>query len=530
MPQRLKITHQHFLKFSPTSRIQWHLKDQQNQPVRKCSIKCWASAYSAQETAHLLQGIPLVRCSVSFQTFNLSSDGGYRELRLRDPEVGDEMEGVDVQENPLVTDNSWLQRYMKRPPEMEDLSIYDVMTKYTWKKSNWRKKRSTTHVVLRVYPRFSPNPEDDRYEEYCQIKIILHHSFRNLASILEHEDQSWIELYTRCQTSNHEHPKDTLRSREEESRETPNEEEEDKELKNPDVMEMQEEDWQVWASLRPNQAIPLYAPEDIGRRPMDDGWDLEASRARWEHINQMSTWIDTMKKETPYHVDDLPNVNINSLTQEQRKVLEVFTETYTKILAGESPPQFLLNIDGTAGCGKTYLISAICQELRRMARENDQPDPIRVVAPSGVAALNISGRTIHSAFSLPINNDFVRLTGSRLANHQLLWEGVQFVIFDEKSMIGARTLAQVDWRSRQLCPRAADKPFSNLNIALVGDFAQLPPVGDSPLYAPPSETANDVVRHGSGLYNLFNESYRLQTVHRQSGNSPEQIQFRDLLC
>ena len=236
-----------------------------------------------------------------------------------------------------------------------------------------------------------------------------------------------------------------------------------------------------------------------------------------------------MKKETPYRVDDLPNVNINSLTQEQRKVLEVFTETYTKILAGKSPPQFLLNIDGTAGCGKTYLISAICQELCRMARENDQPDPIRVVAPSGVAALNISGRTIHSAFSLPINNDFVRLTGSRLANHQLLWEGVQFVIFDEKSMIGARTLAQVDWRSRQLCPRAADKPFSNLNIALVGDFAQLPPVGDSPLYAPPSETANDVVRHGSGLYNLFNESHRLQTVHRQSSNSPEQIQFRDLL-
>ena len=73
------------------------------------------------------------------------------------------------------------------------------------------------------------------------------------------------------------------------------------------------------------------------------------------------------------------------------------------------------------------------------------PSPIRVVAPSGVATLNISGRTIHSAFSLPINNvnEFVRLAGSRLANHQLLWEGVQFVIFDEKSMIGARTLVSL---------------------------------------------------------------------------------------
>ena len=78
-----------------------------------------------------------------------------------------------------------------------------------------------------------------------------------------------------------------------ESKDLPNEEEE---LENPDVMEMQEEDWQVWASLRPNQVIPLYAPEDIGQQPMDDGWDLEASHTRWEHINQMSTWIDLMKK------------------------------------------------------------------------------------------------------------------------------------------------------------------------------------------------------------------------------------------
>ena len=74
---------------------------------------------------------------------------------------------------------------------------------------------------------------------------------------------------------------------------------------------------------------------------------------------------------------------LTRLPQEQRKVFDVFTGTYTKILAGESPQQLLLNIDGTSGCGKTYLIRAICQELRRMAREDYKEDPIRVVAPTG---------------------------------------------------------------------------------------------------------------------------------------------------
>ena len=207
---------------------------------------------------------------------------------------------------------------------------------------------------------------------------------------------------------------------------------------------------------------------------------------------------------------------------------------YSNILAhneNDDPPQILFNIDGTAGCGKTYVIAAICQRLRDLAHQHDQPDPIRVLAPSGVAALNIHGRTLHSGFSLPLNG-FAPLTGSRLTNMQLLWEGVHFVIIDEKSMLGLRTLAQIDSRCRQLFPRNANKPFGNLSIALVGDFAQLPPVGDTPLYSPPSSAATDngcLSRDGSALYHLFTLSFRLSIVHRQGGDSPEQLGFRNLL-
>ncbi|KAF9536180.1 hypothetical protein CPC08DRAFT_652246, partial [Agrocybe pediades] len=78
-----------------------------------------------------------------------------------------------------------------------------------------------------------------------------------------------------------------------------------------------------------------------------------------------------------------------------------------------------------------------------MAADHGKPDPIRVFAPSGVAALNIRGRTLHSGFALSISGHSA-LSGSRLANMQIDWSGVHFVIIDEKSMLGLRTLAQLN--------------------------------------------------------------------------------------
>ena len=90
------------------------------------------------------------------------------------------------------------------------------------------------------------------------------------------------------------HPKDTLRCWEEENRE----QDEDEELLNPDIEEMEEKNWQAWARLRPNNNIPIYGVDDLGLRPIDDGWEIEASRANWNDINLlMSSWIDEQKKE-----------------------------------------------------------------------------------------------------------------------------------------------------------------------------------------------------------------------------------------
>lgn len=400
---------------------------------------------------------------------------------------------------------------MRRAPALEDMSLQEVCAQYTWHKGEWQKRRKDTHTVVRVYPRYSPNPEDPRYDEYCCTKVIFHHPFRDLNNLklTNGEEKTWPEIFAECRVSGHIHANDTLRSWEEESRGNDEEEDED-EAVNPDISAMEEADWQAWARDHPNAEIPAYDTSDLGRRPIDDGWDLEASYARWNDVPAMSVWIDERKREAGQHqqTDTGAPIDPNTLEDEQRLIYNKYVEAYTKIIAGEDAQRVLINVDGTAGCGKTYLIRSVCQKLRQMAEDNGLPDPIRVLAPSGVAALNIHGRTLHSALGIPITV-FSRLVGSRLATLQLQWKGVHFIIIDEKSMVGLRLLAQTDSRLRQIFPQAADQPFGGVSVALFGDFAQLPPVGDTPLYSPPSTAATDngtMSREGGTVYHLFSDS------------------------
>ncbi|KAJ7151287.1 hypothetical protein C8R43DRAFT_836878, partial [Mycena crocata] len=208
--------------------------------------------YSAQETAHLpgalgiapgvLLGIPLVRTSVSFQTLNLSAEGGVRELQA------EEADDVDEPAERPVTGNSWFQRYMQRAPELEELSMHDVFRNYTWVKTQWRKRRASSDVILRTFPRISPNPDGDQYEAYCRTKILLHHPYRDLAALkrLDGEDVTWEELWALCRTAEHGHPKDTLRCWETENRTPQEEADDDDDVPNPDAAPHQD-DWQVFA-------------------------------------------------------------------------------------------------------------------------------------------------------------------------------------------------------------------------------------------------------------------------------------------
>ena len=143
--------------------------------------------------------------------------------------------------------------------------------------------------------------------------------------------------------------------------------------------------------------------------------------------------------------------------------------------------QLLLQINGPAGSGKSYWI----QKVKGYARNNfnDNNYFVYTSAPSGTAAFLIKGETLHSLLMLPIDyNSFDALSSDSLYELQKKFEKIGVLIIDEKSMIGQRLLHMADMRLREIFPHRRETIFGGLSIVLIGDWKQLPPVGDSSLF------------------------------------------------
>ena len=183
----------------------------------------------------------------------------------------------------------------------------------------------------------------------------------------------------------------------------------------------------------------------------------------------------------------------------------------------DSTPLHMI-ISGTAGTGKSYLIHCLRLLLH---------DKVRVVVPTGVAAFNVDGNTLHSLLYLPTKGDFKDLEGENLNRLQQSLAVMKYIIIDEMSMVGRKLFGQVDRRLRQVFPQHSNQPLGGCSCLLFGDFGQLPPVMDLPLYTTlSSSTLSDI---GSSCYQTFNRAVVLDQIMRQSGHDPSQVTFRDIL-
>lgn len=142
------------------------------------------------------------------------------------------------------------------------------------------------------------------------------------------------------------------------------------------------------------------------------------------------------------------------LTPEFQKTLDLLENTDRSVF-----------ITGRAGTGKSTLLDY----FRNHTKKN-----VVVLAPTGVAALNVRGQTIHSFFQFrpDITADKVKkLSGSR----RHLLQNIDTLIIDEISMVRADLLDCVDLALR-LNRDFPDLPFGGLQMVMIGDLYQLPPV------------------------------------------------------
>lgn len=128
-------------------------------------------------------------------------------------------------------------------------------------------------------------------------------------------------------------------------------------------------------------------------------------------------------------------------------------------------------LTGKAGTGKTTFLHKVRAEV---------PKRMAVVAPTGVAAINAKGVTIHSLFQLPfglIKPDQLKLEiGKRRFSRKKinLIKGLDLLVIDEISMVRADVLDAVDAVLKRF--RDPTTPFGGLQLLMIGDLHQLPPV------------------------------------------------------
>lgn len=189
------------------------------------------------------------------------------------------------------------------------------------------------------------------------------------------------------------------------------------------------------------------------------------------------------------------------LTGEQQGVL---TE-----LALDSARLFF--VTGRAGTGKSTILQQLAQKWNGQCA---------VVAPTGLAALQVGGQTIHSFFGLPHGpisegDEQIRVYPRGHPKARLL-RNLRALIIDEVSMVRADILDAMDWSLRKNCER--DAPFAGKTVVLFGDPWQLEPVVES---GGSAEMLRE--RYASPFFfdaHAFRESskhtFLLEQVHRQS--------------
>ena len=192
------------------------------------------------------------------------------------------------------------------------------------------------------------------------------------------------------------------------------------------------------------------------------------------------------------------------LDSEQRTILERILGTQDNMLVTDK-----------AGTGKSFLLHALleCSEGKTLP-----------MAPTGVAALNINGVTIHSALGFHnlegIDVDDISRSTLRLKKEkQSVLLAASRIVIDESSMIRSDTFEKMDRILQVICKNG--RPFGGKQIILFGDIFQLPPVvkGDEEF---------ELIERFGGVHFFEAFSYKqghfafveLSTNHRQEDDRP----------
>lgn len=210
----------------------------------------------------------------------------------------------------------------------------------------------------------------------------------------------------------------------------------------------------------------------------------------------------------------------------------------------------LVYLTGKAGTGKTTFL----KYLRETTTKNTV-----ILAPTGVAAINAGGQTIHSFFQLPFGpfvlNDKRLRTSKDLGDlddttiystfkyredKRIIIEQLELLIIDEISMVRCDTLDVID-RVLRVFRKKPHLPFGGVQVILIGDTFQLPPIADfeqweilNDYYQSPFFFSSKVVIDNKPIYIELKKIYRqkeqefIELLNKIRVNQISDLELNDL--
>ena len=187
----------------------------------------------------------------------------------------------------------------------------------------------------------------------------------------------------------------------------------------------------------------------------------------------------------------------------------------------------LVCLHGGAGTGKSYVLKAIYQGLNKLLNQKpgQQTNDLTtlLIAPTGKAAYNIKGHTIHAAFHVPANQSLVnytKLSWDNLNTYRSKYHHLKWIICDEISMVSNYMLRFIHLRLQEI--KSNNLLFGGINIIAVGDLYQLKPVMGQFVFE------NYRCNYGLLASNLWTENFKIYELTQIMRQKDDQ-QFAQLL-
>jgi len=188
--------------------------------------------------------------------------------------------------------------------------------------------------------------------------------------------------------------------------------------------------------------------------------------------NAMQDILDTHRaavEQDAVNANDL-NEKYNSLNIDQKRVVDKVVEKL------KNDDVIRLIVSGQGGTGKSRVIEVLNRLVTRDSGANSLP--VVVAAPTGLAAVNVGGSTIHRVLSLPVEHgkpaDYNRLNQEQLTIVRSTLRGLRLLICDEVSMVSSLTLLYMHLRLSEIFN--SSELFGGLSVVFFADLLQLPAV------------------------------------------------------